>query len=102
LKRPSTLSDEADREHWAADLVQAVVNVIGRFNKLAERYQKPVIVASEQMFADAVQETKIIYALGRNNLICYHMPQQAATVLAGLVNYGEYLGQRHSRARRKI
>ena len=93
LERLSASADEADRERWANDLVQAVVDVIDRFNKLADRYQKPVIVASEQMFANAIQETKIIYALGQRNLICYQTPHQAAIVLAGLACYSEYLGR---------
>jgi hypothetical protein len=62
-----------------------------RFNNLADRYQKPVIVASEQMYADAIQETKINYALGQQNLVCYHMPHQAAVVFSGLASYREYL-----------
>jgi len=91
LERLSVSADEADRQRWANNLVRAVVSVIERFTNLADRYQKPVIVASEQMFADAIQETKIIYALGRQNLMCYHMPHQAAVVLSGLASYREYL-----------
>jgi 2-methylisocitrate lyase-like PEP mutase family enzyme len=68
-----------------------VVNVLERFSRLADAYQKPVVVASEQIFADAFQEAKIIQALGQRNLACYHMPHQAAAVLFGLANYGDYL-----------
>jgi acyl-CoA synthetase (NDP forming) len=91
LERLSVSADEAARQRWANNLAPAVVSVLERFNNLADRYQKPVVVASEQMFADAVQETKIIYALGQQNLMCYHMPHQAAVVLSGLANYREYL-----------
>jgi acyl-CoA synthetase (NDP forming) len=91
LERLSVSADEAARQRWANNLVPAVVSVLERFNNLADRYQKPVVVASEQMFADAIQETKIIYALGQQNLMCYHMPHQAAVVLSGLANYREYL-----------
>lgn len=90
LERLSPSADEIDKQRWANNLVQTVISVIERFNNLADRYQKPVIVASEQMFADAIQETKIIYALGRQNLTCYHMPHQAAVVLSGLARYREY------------
>jgi acyl-CoA synthetase (NDP forming) len=91
LERFSPSADEAARQRWANNLVPAVISAMERFNNLAARYQKPVIVASEQMFADAVQETKIIYALGQQNLVCYHMPHQAAVVLSGLASYREYL-----------
>jgi hypothetical protein len=43
------------------------------------------------MYADAIQETKINYALGQQNLVCYHMPHQAAVVFSGLASYREYL-----------
>jgi len=91
LERLSVSADEADRQRWANNLVPAVVSVLERFNNLADRYQKPVVVASEQMFADAIQETKVNYTLGQQNLVCYHMPHQAAVVLSGLANYREYL-----------
>ncbi|MFC1895612.1 acetate--CoA ligase family protein [Thermodesulfobacteriota bacterium] len=92
--RLPTLSPSADareKECWEENMVQAVVQVIGRFNTLAERYQKPVIVASEQMFADAMSETRIIQALGQMNAVCYQMPHHAAVALASLVRYGKYL-----------
>jgi acyl-CoA synthetase (NDP forming) len=91
LERLSASADEADRQRWANNLAPAVVSAMERFNNLADRYQKPVIVASEQMYADAIQETKINYALGQQNLVCYHMPHQAAVVFSGLASYREYL-----------
>jgi len=91
LERPPASADEADRRRWGDNLVKAVVNVLERFGNLADTYQKPVVVASEQMFADAFQEARITQALGQRSLVCYHMPHQAAAVLAGLAKYGSYL-----------
>ena len=71
---------------------QAVGDVMERFNHMAERYGKPVVVATEHMFADAILETRIVEALGRRNAVCYHMPYRAAAVLDALARYGEYLG----------
>jgi acyl-CoA synthetase (NDP forming) len=91
LERLRAAADEAERRRWGDNLVKAVVNVLERFSNLADAHQKPVVVASEQMFADAFQEAKIIQALGQRNLACYHMPHQAAAVLSGLASYGDYL-----------
>jgi acyl-CoA synthetase (NDP forming) len=91
LERLRPPADGAERRRWGDNLVKAVVDVLERFGRLADAYQKPVVVASEQMFADAFQEAKIIQALGQRSLACYHMPHQAAAVLFGLANYGDYL-----------
>ncbi|MBN1614615.1 MAG: CoA-binding protein [Deltaproteobacteria bacterium] len=75
-------------------MIQAVVDVMNRFNGLADRYQKPVIAASELMFGDAGREARIVQAMGQNKASCYHMPRQAAAVLAALARYSEYLQSR--------
>jgi len=72
-------------------VVQAVVEAMNEFNQLAQKYGKPVVAASEQMFSDAAQETQINYAVGQHNSICHQFPHQAAAVLAALASYGEYL-----------
>ncbi len=91
MKRLSAFVDETTKENWGNEMVQAVVNAMEHFNRLADNHQKPVIVASEHMFADAIQETRISYNLGQHSTVCYHMPHQAAAALAGLASYGEYL-----------
>ncbi len=78
---------------WEEEMIRAVVGVLERFNNLADTYGKPVVVASELMFGDAVLETRIIRAMGKKNAACYHMPHQAATVMAALARYGEFLRQ---------
>ncbi|TSA55419.1 MAG: hypothetical protein D4R38_00585, partial [Dehalococcoidia bacterium] len=74
--------DPEGREKWGQEGVNAVVEAMEHFNQLAVKYQKPVIVASEHIIASAVEETKINHALGQRELVCYHMPHQAAEVLA--------------------
>jgi len=89
LKRLATPDLEASSEEWGNDLATAIADAMERFNSLAQKYNKPVIVATEHMFATAVQETRIIYALGRHNTMCYHQPHHAAQVLNALAEYGE-------------
>jgi acyl-CoA synthetase (NDP forming) len=90
LKRLATPDEEASSEEWGNHLVQSVAVAMERFNALAVKYDKPVIVASEHMFATAVQETRIIHALGQHNTMCYHQPHHAAQVLNALAEYGEW------------
>jgi acyl-CoA synthetase (NDP forming) len=92
-KRIPASADEEGRARWEEELTHAVVEVMERFNALAEKYQKPVVVASEQMFADAVLETRIVHALGQRNSVCYHVPRRAVAVLDALTRYGEYVGR---------
>jgi len=90
LKRLATPADEAASSEWGNHLVQAIVDAMEHFNKLAVSYGKPVVVASEHLFATAVQETMINYALGQHGLLCCHHPHQAAEVLHALAEYGEW------------
>jgi acyl-CoA synthetase (NDP forming) len=84
LKRLATPAEEASSEEWGDHLVQSIADAMERFNALAVKYNKPVIVASEHMFATAVQETRVIYAQGQLNTMCYHQPHHAAQVLNAL------------------
>jgi acyl-CoA synthetase (NDP forming) len=90
LQRLDTAEEEASNEEWGNHLVQAVADAMERFNALAVKYNKPVIVASEYIFATALQESKIIYTLGQHNTMCYHQPHHAAQVLNALAQYGEW------------
>jgi acyl-CoA synthetase (NDP forming) len=83
--------EEAASENRSAMLVQAVVDAVEHFTRLAVQYRKPVIIATEHMFASAEQEAKINHALGLKRLMCCHMPHEAAAVLKALLSYGEYL-----------
>jgi acyl-CoA synthetase (NDP forming) len=79
------------RGQWGEEAVNAVVEAMDHFNALAWKYNKPLVVASEHMFASSVEETRITYSIGHKELTCYHMPHQAALVLNALAGYGEYL-----------
>ena len=79
------------REKWGQEGVNAVVEAMEHFSQLALKYRKPVIVATEHIFASAIEETMITHALGQRELACYHMPHQAAEALAALAAYGEFL-----------
>jgi acyl-CoA synthetase (NDP forming) len=96
LKRLTAAADEAEREHWQERAVLAVVKAVDQFNNLAQKYNKPVVVATEHMLSDAVQETRIIHALGQHNSICHQSPHQAAAAYNALVSYGEYLMRNRS------
>lgn len=86
----SPSGNEGQKEDPKSAMIRAVVEVLERFNGLAEKYQKPVIVASEQLFADAVMETQINFALGRKMAVCHQMPHQAALVFQALSHYSDY------------
>jgi len=92
-KRHPTASDKDGRTRWGAELTQGVVDVMERFNGMAEQYEKPVIVATEHMFADAILESRIVHALGQSNSVCYSMPHRAVAVLDALTRYGKYVGR---------
>ena len=63
---------------------------IERVPEWLKQYRKPVVLATEQIFATAAQEADIRHELGRHRLACYHMPHQAAVVLRALTDYGLY------------
>ncbi|MGA9049205.1 MAG: CoA-binding protein [Dehalococcoidia bacterium] len=84
------------REKWGETITGAVIEVFERLNGIADKYQKPLVVASEHMWATAVEEGEIGYALGQHNAVCYHMPHEAAAVLDAMVKYNDYLrGKAH-------
>lgn len=85
--------DEAERERWEKVTLLTMTETFNHINALPGKYQKPVIVASELPFADAVLENKIARELGQRNQVCYTMPHHAATVLASLTQYSQYLRQ---------
>ncbi|MBN1383138.1 MAG: CoA-binding protein [Deltaproteobacteria bacterium] len=93
VQRLAPDAGEAEKRRWENEMTPAVVSVMESFNQLAEKYQKPVIVASEHLFASADVETRILHALGKNNSICYPMPHDAAAVLNALVKYSEFLNR---------
>jgi hypothetical protein len=83
--------DKSAREEWGKTMVESVAQAMEEFNTLADKYQKPIVVASEYMWATYMEQAEITFALGRHNAVCYRMPGDAARVLDALVKYGEYL-----------
>ncbi len=58
---------------------------------LADRYQKPVIVASEFPTTSVDIESRMDGMLGKMGGVCYFTPEDAAMVMASLANYAEHI-----------
>ena len=83
--------DEAAREEWGQRLMESVARSMDEFNAIADKYNKPIIIASEYMWASNYEQAGITFTLGQHNAVCYRMPGEAAKVLDALVTYGEYI-----------
>ncbi len=84
-------TDETERARYGDVLEQAVAGAMDELNRLADKYNKPLVVATEHIWATNVEEARIPYILGKQNAVCYHMPHEAARVLRALLGYSEYL-----------
>lgn len=89
--------DAAEREEWGPQMLEACANALDEFNAIADKYQKPLVVASEHMWAGQQEQAAIDFVLGGRNAVCYRMPDAAARVLDALVKYGDYV-RRHSKS----
>ncbi len=85
--------DKSGRENWGKRTIESVALALEEFNALADKYNKPIVVASEYLWANNIEQAEITFSLGRHNAVCYHMPGEAACVLDALVKYGEYVRQ---------
>ena len=72
-------------------MIEAVTTGVDEFNALADKYNKPIVLASEYMWATRTEQAEIPFALGQHNAVCYRSPGHAARVLNALANYGHYL-----------
>jgi hypothetical protein len=72
-------------------MLDACANAIDEFNAIADKYGKPIVVASEHMWANHREQALINYTLGGRNAVCYRMPGDAARALDALAKYGEYV-----------
>ena len=86
-------SSEQEKEQLSEQLLTRVGNIFDRLNELANGHQKPVVVASEPFAFGPTSADKVISAIAEKDSVCYSMPHQAASALASLVQYGEYLRQ---------
>jgi acyl-CoA synthetase (NDP forming) len=84
-------TEEAERAKYGDVLEKAIVQAMDELNSLADKYNKPLVVATEHIWATNIEEARIPSLLGQHNAICYHMPHEAAHVLKALADYGEYL-----------
>ena len=84
-------TDETERAKYGDVLERAVAGAMDELNKLVDKYNKPLVVATEHIWATNKEEARIPYILGQQNAVCYHMPHEAADVLRALVSYSEYL-----------
>lgn len=91
--RAFDLPTEADeRAKFGEVLENAVIEAMEGLNKLVKKYNKPMVVATEQIFATNIEEARLPYLLGKHDLACYHMPHEAARVLLALADYARYRG----------
>lgn len=72
-------------------LLEAIREVFDEFMRLADQYQKPVIIASELPFSVENLEDRMALMLGQMGCVCYPSPEDAAIVMASLAGYAEYL-----------
>jgi len=79
------LAAETSKEE--KEVAQVIIDAI-------DSYGKPIIVASDMAIATTTKDESI-QMLERNGIICYPMPDDAATVLAHLARYSEYLRENH-------
>ncbi|MDY6907573.1 MAG: CoA-binding protein [Chloroflexota bacterium] len=59
--------------------------------QMMDRYQKPIILASDTAFGDVDMSRDLATVLGEKQMICYSLPDQAAAAFASLAQYGEYM-----------
>lgn len=83
-------TEETERAKYGEVLEKATIEVMEALNSLVKRYGKPLVTATEHIFATNTEEAQIPYILGQRNLACYHMPHDAARVLLALSTYAEY------------
>jgi len=84
---------EQEREQSRELLLTRIGNIFDRLNELVNAHQKPVVVASEPPAFGSGSADKVTRTIAERNSVCYHMPHQAASALASLVQYGKYLSQ---------
>jgi acyl-CoA synthetase (NDP forming) len=84
---------QTERNMVRGEIVEATGALFDQLNNLSDRYNKPLIVASEPMAFGSQFARRIAHAIADRNTMCYEMPHQAAAVFARLAQYSEYLNQ---------
>jgi len=91
---PPKITQEEIKERLS-DFLAGVRRVFERFDQMAETYKKPVVVASEIPVVGPDLEARMAEVLGPKGYVCYQTPEDAATVMAALADYAEYLRDRN-------
>jgi acetyltransferase len=84
---------QTGRDMVGEEMVGATGVLFDQLNNLSDRYNKPLIVASEAMAFGSQFARKIAHAIADRNTVCYEMPHQAAAAFARLAQYSEYRSQ---------
>jgi hypothetical protein len=80
----SKSASEDVREQLREAILAGITRIFGRLNGLAQRYNRPTIVASEPLAFGASLADRIIRILVERNSVCYDMPYQETTAFASL------------------
>ena len=88
ITRLGSHREEEASEAFSDALIQATVAAVSRLKNLSQKYEKPLVVASEHLYASPVQEARVVKAIGQSSGMCYQLPHEAAEVMAALVHYG--------------
>lgn len=91
LKVLSPSADQDSVRRWTEDMISMINEAYDQFLLLADRYQKPVIIASEFPVSQIGFEELVAPSLGKKDYVCYSEPEDAAIVMAGLIRYSRYL-----------
>jgi len=91
ITRLGSHREEETSEAFGDALVEATVAAVSRLKDLSQKYAKPLVIASEHLYASPVQEARVVKAIGQSGSMCYQLPHEAAEVMAALVNYGKWV-----------
>jgi acyl-CoA synthetase (NDP forming) len=87
---PTSLEPE-EIEKAIQEILRGMRDAFHKILGMADRYQKPVIVASEFPSTALDIENQLASMVGQIGGVCYLRPEDTAMVMAGLAYYAEYL-----------
>jgi acyl-CoA synthetase (NDP forming) len=87
-------ASEQETENGIQEILRGIRDAFQNLVGLADRYHKPLIVASEFPTTAVDIESRMSGMLGKIGGVCYLRPEDAATAMAGLATYAEYIGLR--------
>ncbi len=90
----SKLIDPEVREHIKNIVRERGIDEALYLLELKERIKKPIIAASDSMFAEDFYRNETIKILIENGIFVYPTPERAARVAAKMYSYAEYIRKR--------